>query len=337
MTQTIQPSFTKGDIGPDLYCCFYTQMYGFVLRMARYVVLHTWGGASHWRCLRFRGPFKDHDYAPRLIDFLFSTTDKYVLEFGDLYMRVIRNGSHVTETAVNITGITQANPGVVTAVAHGYSKGDEVYIAGVTGMVEVNGNRYVVANVAANTFELTDQVDGTNINTTGFTAYSAGGTVARVYTIASPYAIADLPLVKYVQSADVMTLVHPDYAVRELTRTGHAAWTFSTPTFAPATSYPTGVTVTAGRVGAQRARYQVTAIGSDESLPGLAASGAANITGATAASPVVITAVGHGLETDDEVQIDSVGGMTELNGRRFIITVINANSFSLRDEDGTGH
>src|SRR5687767_1680717 len=117
MTQTIQPSFTKGEIGPELYGRVDTQMYGSALRTARNVVVHTWGGASNRGGLRFRGPVKDHDYAPRLIDFLFSTTDKYVLEFGDLYMRVIRNGSHVTETAVNITGITQANPGVVTAVA----------------------------------------------------------------------------------------------------------------------------------------------------------------------------------------------------------------------------
>ena len=37
-----------------------------------------------------------------------------------------------------------------------------------------------------------------------------------VFTLATPYAAADLPLLKYVQSADTMTLTHPGYAPRAL-------------------------------------------------------------------------------------------------------------------------
>ena len=55
-----------------------------------------------------------------------------------------------------ITGITQANPGVVTSTAHGYSNGNTVVISGVVGMTQVNGKRFKVANVATNTFELQD-------------------------------------------------------------------------------------------------------------------------------------------------------------------------------------
>ena len=75
-----------------------------------------------------------------------------------------------------ITGITQANPGVVTSTAHGFSDGDTVTIQDVVGMTEVNGNSYVVANKAANTFELNDSA-GANVDTSGFTAYSSAGTV----------------------------------------------------------------------------------------------------------------------------------------------------------------
>lgn len=49
--------------------------------------------------------------------------------------------------------------------------------------------------------------------------------------IATPWAEADLPLVKWVQSADVLTLLHPDYAPRELSRT--SATTFSIATYSP--------------------------------------------------------------------------------------------------------
>jgi hypothetical protein len=45
------------------------------------------------------------------------------------------------------------------------------------------------------------------------------------FTLATPYLTADLPLLKFVQSADTMTLTHPSYAARALTRSGHAAWT----------------------------------------------------------------------------------------------------------------
>lgn len=77
-----------------------------------------------------------------------------------------------TAATKTITGITAANPPVVTATAHGYANGAVVYIDSVAGMVEVNQRAFVVANQTTNTFELKG-VDGT-----GYTAYSSGGTSA---------------------------------------------------------------------------------------------------------------------------------------------------------------
>ena len=83
-----------------------------------------------------------------------------------------------------ITGITAASPGVVsTDGAHGFSNGDVIRIKNVQGMTEVNRKVYVVANVAATTFELNDR-DGNAINTSGFTAYETAGEVReRVMTV----------------------------------------------------------------------------------------------------------------------------------------------------------
>lgn len=61
-----------------------------------------------------------------------------------------------------------------------------------------------------------------------------------------------------------------------------------------------------------------------------------SLTGATAADPVVVTAAGHGLSTGDRVRITDVTGMTELEGRVFVVTVSDVNTFSLDNEDGTG-
>lgn len=92
--------------------------------------------------------------------------------------RLISSGDTVKNSGGSvgaaITGITQANPAVVTSVAHPYSNGDSVYIANVVGMIEVNGAFYTVANAAANTFELS------GINSTGFGAYVSGGIIMTI-------------------------------------------------------------------------------------------------------------------------------------------------------------
>lgn len=48
------------------------------------------------------------------------------------------------------------------------------------------------------------------------------------YSIVSPYAAADIAAVRYVQSGDVLFLVHPSYAPRTLTRTSDTSWAFAT-------------------------------------------------------------------------------------------------------------
>jgi len=45
------------------------------------------------------------------------------------------------------------------------------------------------------------------------------------YQISTPWPAEDVALIRFVQSADVMYVVHPDYKPYKLTRTGHTAWT----------------------------------------------------------------------------------------------------------------
>jgi hypothetical protein len=78
------------------------------------------------------------------------------------------------DSPVDISAITKANPGVVTATSHGFSDGDTVDLSDILGMTELNGVRVIVANKTANTFELTDE-DGDDIDTTDYTTYLSGG------------------------------------------------------------------------------------------------------------------------------------------------------------------
>lgn len=74
-------------------------------------------------------------------------------------------------SAISISGITNANPAVVTATGHGLTNGTVVKITGVVGMQEVNNRAFVVAGATTNTFQLS------NVNSTNYTAYGSGGSV----------------------------------------------------------------------------------------------------------------------------------------------------------------
>jgi hypothetical protein len=272
MTSILRPSFAGGELSPSLYARVDLAKYQSGLALARNFFVQAHGGASNRAGLRYAGEVKASATAGRLISFQFNTTDTYVLEFGQEIMRVIKNGAYVLEADKAISGITQGSPGVfTTSAAHGFSTGDEVYLEDIVGMTPLNNRNAIVTVLSATTFSLTGR-DGVAISTAAYPAYVSGGNVARLYQIATPYVAADLPLLKFVQSADVMTLTHPSYAPRDLTRTGDAAWTLTTITFAPGIAAPGTPTVTPRTTGSTTYSYVITAInsGGEESLASVA-------------------------------------------------------------------
>jgi len=121
---------------------------------------------------------------------------------------------------ITITSITAANPAVITATAHGLSDGDPVKIRSVSGMTELNGDKFIVIEKTTNTFEILD-TDGSK-----------------------------------------------------------------------------------------------------------------NVTAVTRANPGVVTTLSaHGFSTGDEVGFLNIGGMTQLNGNGYTITVVNTTTFSLDSTD----
>ena len=171
----------------------------------------------------FVSEIKTSSAKTRLIPFTFSTEQTYILEFGNLYIRFFKDDGQITEGNKVISAITKANPAVVTATSHGYSDGDFVNISGVVGMTEVNGKTFKVSNKTTNTFELQD-VDGTNINSSGYTTYSSDGVANKIYQITTEYTTAQIFDLKFAQSADVMYICHPSHEVTKLSRTGHTSW-----------------------------------------------------------------------------------------------------------------
>lgn len=76
-------------------------------------------------------------------------------------------------TPTNITAATKANPCQITAAAHGLTTGDRVFIKSVGGMTEINNLQFIVTVIDVDTFTLDD------INSTGYTTYTSGGTVVE--------------------------------------------------------------------------------------------------------------------------------------------------------------
>lgn len=97
---------------------------------------------------------------------------------------------------------------------------------------------------------------------------SMGGQVISggvAYEIASPYTTAQLQALKFTQSADVLTIVHPDHPPRELARLGPTNWTLTPIVFEPSIAAPTGLSATARTGGSgdtTEYQYKVTSVSS---------------------------------------------------------------------------
>jgi hypothetical protein len=168
--------------------------------------------------------------------FVFDRANSYILEFGGQYLRFHTDSGTVVETGLTITGITNANPAVVTVAAHGYTTGQWVFISGVNGMTQINGRYYIVGATTANTFALQDIHRGLDINSTSYGAYTSAGTSKRVYQISTPYLATQLhledksPALDFVQSGDVIYITYKQgntHAPYKLTRTSDTNWSLA--------------------------------------------------------------------------------------------------------------
>lgn len=71
-----------------------------------------------------------------------------------------------------ITGITKANPAVVTQVGHGYVNGDKIFIANVAGMTNVNNLFFTVTKIGDDSYSI-------GVNSSAYGAYSSGGVATK--------------------------------------------------------------------------------------------------------------------------------------------------------------
>lgn len=222
-------NFTAGELSPRLYGRTDVSKYFNGAKTLENMVCTPYGGTLRRPGSKFVAEVRDSSKSTRLIPFEFSDDQTYIMEFSDSKIRFYTSHGQITETAKNITGATKADPCVITSAGHGFSDGDEVIISGVVGMTELNGRTFEVDDSGA-TFSLNDK-DGNDVDSTGYTTYVSGGTVSRIYEIASPYDEDEIWDIQFVQSEDIMYLIHYGFAPRKLSRTSDTSWTLATVSF----------------------------------------------------------------------------------------------------------
>lgn len=296
-----QQNFSGGELSQSLAGRFDLGIYYNGASWLQNFIATVQGMARYRSGSKFAWNTRDNKEA-RLIPFEFNTEQAYVLEFTDLKMRIFKDGGLIVDTAKNITGITNANPAVVTSNAHGYSNGDRVVIAGVGGMLEVNNREFIVANQTANTFELQ------GINSAGYGTYTSGGTASKIIEVTTPYTEAQLFDLDYAQTNDTLYIVHPSHAPAKLSRSSHTSWTL------------TNVAFIANPFGSTKAAPQaISSVAVTNGTVIVTYSGADNFT------------------NGDTVYIEGVLGMTQINKRWYTVANVNtgANTFELQGVDGT--
>lgn len=302
----IKPSFSAGELSPSLWGRVDYAKWHIGASVMRNMFVSYRGPASSRAGTLFvvksLTPASASSLPPKIIRFQYNIFQSYILEFGvdaqaRPYMRVEANGAAVTEAPVSVSAATQANPAVLTVPGNTFNNGDWLYGASFGGMTELNGRTFIVANKAGNSFSLND-IFGNPVNSLSFGTYTAGGTVARIYTnYEPPYALADLPFLKVVQSADVMTLccvnqqTGVEYPPIDLARLSANNWTFDETTFASAIAAPTGCSATTSATGSPPTQYAycVTAVDAatgEESV-------ASNIAYITNSVDIAVTAGAH--------------------------------------------
>jgi hypothetical protein len=262
-TKHLLRSFAGGEITPELAGRLDLTKYQTGLALARNFITLPHGPAARRPGFEFIAEAKDSTRAVRLIPFAFSASQTAVLEFGHQYVRVHVDGATLLEDSKVIGSISGST---VTITDHGYSNDDWVYI----------GTRfYKVAVISTDTFTSTDLW--------GVPKTASGTSAARVFTLETPYDADDLFDIHYAQSADVITLAHPNYATRELARQSAAEWSLTTVSFSAPSVKPVGVVATPTSpttTNRTQAYYVVTAVAGDgvtESLPSAKANALNNL------------------------------------------------------------
>lgn len=201
-------NFSGGEIDPTLWGRADLQKQTSAMRICHNGYPHLQGGWSNRTGTQYISSTKFANRKNRLQGFEYSVIQAYMLEVGHLYIRFYKDGGRI-----NVSGVPAYNGSTA------YVKGDLVSSSGT--------NYYCIASTTGNAPP----------NATYWYALTGS-----IYEIPTTYQEADLPLLKFEQSANDLIITHPNYAPARLTRTGDTSWTLNSIAFLPTQDPPTSLT-----------------------------------------------------------------------------------------------
>ena len=211
VTRNFKQAFSGGEISPEMFGRIADNKFQQGAATMRNFIAKPQGPAQNRPGFAFVREVKDSTKATRLIPFTFNTTQTMVLEFGDGYFRFHTQGQTLFY-----------NDGAAWNGGTSYAVGD---------IAKYNNVNYYAKTAHSNS----QPPNATN--------WYALPTNPNIYEIPHSYAEADLFDVHYVQSADVLTLVHPLHPPKELRRLSATKWELRVIDFGSPIAAPTGVSV----------------------------------------------------------------------------------------------
>lgn len=250
-------TFQSGEINPLLFGRTDSDFYMRSCRQLENMYVHVEGPASKRGGFKYIAAAMDEDAQVRLLPFEFSSSQAYVLEFGERYIRVLANDGIVQDTrefvtngdfASGTTGWTSTGTFSVTSGVATLTAGTIVQTMTLLTGVECKIDADVTSGTpvfailkasddsvlhdnlsAGDTFTLaqTPTPDPFETLEVKLRVTSSGTSVfdnvslkysARDFSVSSPYAADELGGIQFVQSADVLFLVHPNHAPRTFIR-----------------------------------------------------------------------------------------------------------------------
>lgn len=192
-------SFNAGELSHWLRARTAFVKYPFGLEQCENLIPIIEGAVTRRAGTRYIASAKYSDKQAILKGFVYSTLQAYMLEFGEEYIRFFRH-----QGQIEVSGVA------AWVTATGYVVGDLVVESGTNYYCEEAHTSAVFATDLASGYwhALTDDI----------------------YEIPNPYSESELSDLRFVQSADVLYIFHPDHAIRKLSRTGHTLWILTTAT-----------------------------------------------------------------------------------------------------------
>lgn len=194
----IQPSFAGGEFSPRVHGRVDNERYKTGADTILNYLPMTQGPMSRRPGTKYAANAKDASKPPALLEFKFSQTQNYVLEFGDKYIRFFTNGGQITTTSTHFL------------------------VFGNTGQFAGSASSNNGATFGSSHFHAMRQTPLQQPYEVLLT--SSVVTSGTILEIGSPYAWPDVFGLKISQKADTLFIVNSGYPEYRLQRIGNTQW-----------------------------------------------------------------------------------------------------------------